>query len=941
MYEAGEMMERLSELGESGTTLQQAIDQKLAEMEHFVTEIGDIESEVKIIESKLSKINTILSSVTLCDLPILEHLENRQIILENLEEMKDLVGVMEECKESLGLPEEVVCTVEAFTKVAQLTVELTHLQELTTQQSTMLQSLSEKLQEYDTTMERLQEGCEFSIEVQCEKLADLTKQKELLLNNTQEALTRLVQEEQACEQPVDEGCTEEEQPFTAHNNQPRDSQVFPDGKLPSLMEEDEDNEEDENTIESAERRQTPVPLPDSFPALLEDLHVYRERAAALERWLDTAPESLGGSGCDQEMQRVVEEHLLQSQRMLLEIEQKVCELAKAGQKGGSTVQPELESLSLRLRTLKDTLVNYQAKLQSEAQGAHTKEIAPANETTSLLLPSGQLTSPVTKPRLSRQDSLQQQKELEMELTEHKQLTEYIARHADRMWQQNQGPNREEQEPARPTSKDSGDILPLGNVMPAELRVPGEVPANHVTWQHLQRETEGHLRLLEDSLRQGLGSQVTVTARSLHRARGISSASPLAAEELNSWLTQLQELGREAAAIATQGEGHINEAECLKLEKSMQNATRWISHWLDAVEEGMCSDSSIHIEEAEQELRDHQLLSDTLERVCRELSEQRYLLGQSDVFGDQICPVALECLGNLQHRLKLLQSFHSTVSQSLRDGARQITQYQVRLRQLEAALLQRRTDAQKRLVESVGHSTGEQLQLIEEMECGLESLEEQLLALIAEGEQYDLEPSATQDICRLEEVLDDTRMCLREQQREVRQRLVLASQYECLVQGLSGLVDSGQEKVTREASPLTKSIGDLRSHLQNYKHFFRSLANHLILLEQFSQNIPESIVARNRDFRLKLVEEVTALQSQALLHGVQMETTLQAWTEFEVDYSFLMKEVEMLNSAVPSVELVEETEERLAERVGTFQRIRKSLDGNQPRVDQALRNGRLS
>ncbi|GCB84117.1 hypothetical protein scyTo_0024819, partial [Scyliorhinus torazame] len=119
-------------------------------------EVGDIETEVKIFENKLSKINTILSSIDLYDLTIQEHLANREIILENLEEMKGLVGVMEECKESLGLPEEVICTVEVFTKMDQVNTQLGHLQEFTTQQSTMLQALLGRLQECDAEMERLQ-----------------------------------------------------------------------------------------------------------------------------------------------------------------------------------------------------------------------------------------------------------------------------------------------------------------------------------------------------------------------------------------------------------------------------------------------------------------------------------------------------------------------------------------------------------------------------------------------------------------------------------------------------------------------------------------------------------------------------------------------------------------------------------------------------------------
>ncbi|XP_078392953.1 nesprin-2-like, partial [Cetorhinus maximus] len=456
IYQTDEMKQNLGELQDGVSTLQQIIDQKLTEIKHIATEVGDIESEVKFLENKLSKINAILSSIDLCDLPIQMHLENNQVIVENLEEMKDLVGVMMECKESLGLPKDVICTVEVFAKVERVSIELKRLQELTTQQGTMLQSLLEKLEECDAEMERLQQvsGGEFSMEALGERLANLTERRDLLLNNMQEALTQLVQDELGCEQPVAEDRGQEERSSATLSDQPRDAKVTSDGKLPSLMEEEEeeDNEEDENIAEPVKRSRTPVPSLDSWPSLPEDLSVCWDRAAALERWLDTAQELLGVSGGDWEMQRDVEEHLQQSQRMLLEIEQKISQLAQAGQEGSGPLSHELELLSLRLGTLKCSLVTFQTKLQeiqSEEQEAQTKGTTSANGTSCPPLTTGQPTLPTKKPRLSRQDSLQQQKELQVELSQHKHLTEYVTLHGDRVNQQIH--NREEQEAVQPVS----------------------------------------------------------------------------------------------------------------------------------------------------------------------------------------------------------------------------------------------------------------------------------------------------------------------------------------------------------------------------------------------------------------------------------------------------------------------------------------------------------
>ncbi|XP_072424107.1 uncharacterized protein [Chiloscyllium punctatum] len=937
LYQTEDMMERLNQLQKGTSTLQQKIDVQLAELEHVATELGDLESEVKNIENKLLKINTILSSIKLCDLPIVEHLENRQIILENLEEMKELVGMMEHCKETLGMTPEAICTVEVFTKIQRVSTELTHLQEVTTQQSTMLQSLLEKLQEYNTEMERLQQMGELYDETQGERLASLTERRELLLNSAQEALTQFVQDKPEGEEPVDKSSREEEQSATALSNLPWDSKVSPDGKLPSLLEEDEEHEEDEDIIKSGERNQTLVPTLAPTLSPLEDLHECQDRAAALERWLDTVQESLGECAGDQEMHQDVEEHLLQSQSALLEIEEKVCELAQAGQEGNDTLQPALEILSHRLGTLKGCLVTFEAKLrdgQNEGQETPAKKIAPADGTFCHTLPTGQPTSMAIKPKLSRQDSLQQQKELELELAQHKHLTEYIALHVDRMNQQVH--NCTEQDVHQSTSSSSRDILQLTDTMAAELQgLLGHDDQVAATWQRVQQETEGRLKLLEDSLVQGLASQVSLTAGSVRSVRGVSSLapSPAAAEELSVWVTQLGLLAQEATAVPTQGQG-----ECVTLERRLQDTTLWISQWLDAAEERIYSSSPIPLEEAEQQLEYHQLLAATLERVHHELSEQCSVLGQPRQAGEQISALALQCLATLQRRLKLLQAAHSTVSQSLTDRMRHITLYQERLRQFEAVLLERRMDVRNRLVESAAQSASDQLQVIEKVEGDLEPIDAELLAVITEGQQYDLETTATEDLCKLEDILNGIRVSLREQWRQVQHTTVVTSQYERLLQALLGLVNSGQEKLSQGTRLLAKNIGDLRSQLQNHKLFFSRLANHLVLVKQFSQSVPGFIVTCNRDVWLELVEGVSALQAQALAHGIQMETAVQAWAEFEVDHSSLMKELELLKSSVPTVGLVEETEERLSERVSTLQAIRSSLTRTQAQVEQRLSSG---
>ncbi|XP_048450481.1 nesprin-1-like, partial [Rhincodon typus] len=211
-----------------------------------------------------------------------------------------------------------------------------------------------------------------------------------------------------------------------------------------------------------------------------------------------------------------------------------------------------------------------------------------------------------------------------------------------------------------------------------------------------------------------------------------------------------------------------------------------------------------------------LLAVTLERVGSEMSEQCSVLEQLHQAGEWISPLARHCLASLQRRLELLQAANSTVNQSLMARVRQITQYHERLRQFEAALLERRMKVRNQLAECVAQSTSDQLQLIEKMECDLEPIDAELLAMTAEGQQYDLETTATEDLCKLEEILTGIRVCLSDRRGQVQQTTLVPSQYERLLQDLLGLVNDGQERLSQGMRLLSKNIGDLQSQLQSHK-----------------------------------------------------------------------------------------------------------------------------
>ncbi|XP_053290729.1 nesprin-2 [Pleuronectes platessa] len=202
------------------------------------------------------------------------------------------------------------------------------------------------------------------------------------------------------------------------------------------------------------------------------LHVCLQRAGRLELWLQEARRSLVTST----MQENVEQQLLTCQEMFLEIEQKVKTLSSLGHVSdlqphlGAELGPELgpelgaelgpdlgpelgpelgpvgsqqeaaELLSSKLELLKSNLVSFQQVLQDRQEEERTTnrkepQLVPDAERhlESRLRRSSSVQEIFSSPRnkLLRQSSLQQQKELEQELSEQRGLTQAIARQGSR------------------------------------------------------------------------------------------------------------------------------------------------------------------------------------------------------------------------------------------------------------------------------------------------------------------------------------------------------------------------------------------------------------------------------------------------------------------------------------------------------------------------------
>ncbi|XP_072538856.1 nesprin-2a isoform X2 [Salminus brasiliensis] len=112
----------------------------LTQLQHAAAEMDAIEAEVKTMEKNLTKIRTILSTVDTEDIPLEEHLHNRQVILDNLQVMNRTIDEIERCRAGLGLPAGAEHSLSAFQKAQQLQQPILDLQQLTEDQTAELKA---------------------------------------------------------------------------------------------------------------------------------------------------------------------------------------------------------------------------------------------------------------------------------------------------------------------------------------------------------------------------------------------------------------------------------------------------------------------------------------------------------------------------------------------------------------------------------------------------------------------------------------------------------------------------------------------------------------------------------------------------------------------------------------------------------------------------------
>ncbi|XP_049467402.1 nesprin-2 isoform X6 [Panthera uncia] len=1047
IFETDDLAQSVQELSRQVADLQQKIMESLPQIQRMADDVVAIETEVKSMDKKVSKIKAILLSKEIFDFSPEEHLKHGEVILENIRPMKKTIAEIVSYQVELRLPQTGMKPLPVFQWTNQLLQDIKLLENVTQEQNELLKIVIKQTNECNEEIENLKQilnnySAEFShehispdqtanlpqvqgeIEGMEQQILSLNQKKEDLLVDLKAAILNLHQhlqrDQQELEQEMPSTGTSEEEGVAEREDSEwklnKSSMSF----LPALKEEaeesslksengektaerssgswsllckhDQDMEEDRASsssgtiiqeatekISTCENAMAQVLAPDSvnaeqgpefslspnqteegatrplkaaalgfsdehgdFEATVEKpglkpadiLHACKTQVAELELWLHQANVAFEPETLNADMQQLVEQQLVGCQAMLTEIEHKVASLLESckdrGPGDSGATHQEAEALSLKLKTVKCNLEKVQIMLQEKySEDQHSATLKKPSEHQNDLQPDNlsELEPVVSeRPQFSRQKDFQQQQVLELKPTEQKDFIKFVEFNAKKIRPQFCQPDKDT------TQKSSESIKASSPAKDAPDSVLSTQGQSGDKWQYLRHELSSKIGL---PLPQLVQPQVATNMSILPSVSVYNFRYPTT-EELKTYTTQLEDLRQEANNLQTQE--NMTEETYINLDKKLFELFLTLSQCLASVEE-MLQTPGLFREDVCARQAHYETLALELKKLYLAMGDKKDDLLKSMTWSGKNANLFHECFNNLQVYLEHTQATAASRSKSLKAGLDYNRSYQNEIKRLYDQLTKNKTSLQQSLNEISGQSIDEQLQKADAYTVELQNSESRVAKLRDEGERLRLPYVLLQEVYKLEDVLDSMWGILRARYTELSSPFITESQQDALLQGMVELVAIGKEKLAHDHLKQPKSKDALQAQIQNHKLFFQKLVADMLLIQTYSNRMPPSLLQKKDTFWAEQIQEIKLLEEKSHQRGIKLQSLLQKWEEFDENYASLEKDLEILVSTLPSVSLVEETEERLVERISFYQQIKRNIDEKHARLYQTLNEGR--
>ncbi|XP_052606910.1 nesprin-1 isoform X17 [Peromyscus californicus insignis] len=671
------------------------------------------------------------------------------------------------------------------------------------------------------------------------------------------------------------------------------------------------------------------------------LQRYRCEADELDHWLLNTKATLDVAlGTPQEPMDM-DAQLVDCQNMLVEIEQKVVALSQLSVhnenlllEGKAHTKDEAEQLAAKLRVLKGSLLELQRALhdrQLNMQGATQEKEESDVDLTAAQSPGVQewLAQAHTTRTQQRQSSLQQQKEFEQELAEQKSLLRSVASRGEEILTQHSA-----------AAEGSGGLGEKPAVLSQELGMEGTKSLAEdqmrMKWESLHQEFSTKQKLLQNVLEQ---EQEQVLYSSQNRLlTGVPLYRGEAQTQDKSSVTSLLDgLNQAFEEVSSQGGGA--KGQNIHLEQKLYDGVSATSTWLDDVEERLFVATALLPEETEACLFNQEALAKDIKEMSEEMDKNKNLFSQAFPEDGDNRDVIEDTLGCLLGRLSLLDSVVDQRCHQMKERLQQILNFQNDLKVLFTSLADNKYIILQKLANVFEQPIVEQIQAIQQAEEGLRELDGGISELKRRADKLQVEQPALQELSKLQDMYDDLLVTISSRRSNLNQNLALKCQYDRALQDLADLLDTGQEKMAGDQKIIVSSKEEIQQLLNKHKEYFQGLESHMILTDTLFRKIIGFAVVKETQLHRDRMDQASAVLKQAHKRGVELEYILEMWSQLDESRQELSRQLDVVESSIPSVGLVEESEDRLVERTSLYQHLKSSLNEYQPKLYQVLDDGK--
>ncbi|MED6238399.1 hypothetical protein ATANTOWER_020000, partial [Ataeniobius toweri] len=663
------------------------------------------------------------------------------------------------------------------------------------------------------------------------------------------------------------------------------------------------------------------------------LESYHTEADELDQWLSRMH---GAAMCiinTRPAEETDEKHqFTECQNMLLEIEEKVLALTELSvrsenllREGRTETRAEAEQLAARLCTLKGGLLELQRMLQDKQLNIQGSLQEPEDsESDSSLSSSPSVQDWLAQARTTRtqhhEDSLQRQKELEEQLAEQKKLLQSVASRGEEILIQQASPSSASTtEPFSPAA--------LSESRQDQMRQ---------RWESLRLELKTKLQLLQKTLDQDQKQPV------FSRATRVTSGGPLFKGDIepdNPSLKTLYDSFRQTVEDMTTQTGGGGETQVVQMEQQLFTAVSTTSSWLDGVENNVFSGSVLMAENAETQLQNQEILENDVRHVTEEVKLSQALLVGSSGLKHEDRVLLEDNLDCLKERLGTLGSALGQRLDYMRTRTHELTAYQTELQLLQTALIETKCQILQALAGAMDQPASRQMEVIASAEDTLKDLEQRIIEFKTRGAGLQTDQISANKLFKLQDSYEELLMTVGSRRSGLNQNIALKEQYERALQDLTDLVDTAKDKMAADQRIVASSVQEVQNHLDKHKEFFQGLESHMILTETYFRKISCLMLPKENQTLEETLAEARSVLKEAHSKGVELESTLETWCHLVQDYQNLNRQLEAVEGSIPSVGLVEETEDRLMDRISLYQGLKGRLTEHQHKLHQVLDDGR--